>query len=1767
MKRKVETKYLNKILSAVLIFLIILMQTIVFPIQSKAEEEIIYTGITLTMEPVTSLNAGDKVVVKLSTTGEKISHFDAYITYDMDVFEIITEDDIECLAKNWGVDQIEYDQDEEDYYGKNTGGLILANSKAQSTSGDIAKITLTLKKSVTSVSFGMKEIYVVLDNNDSAYQEGELECNAKLARKYTITYNANTTETVTGMPSNGEKSDGTDYTIAGGPTRANYTFKGWNTNSNGTGTAYPAGSTYNKNEDLTLYAQWEINQATLTVNPNGGTWNGSSSNQTFTQGYGTTKTIPNPTKSPNGYIVKFNSNGGTTDTLQTTSTKSFKNWTLTGGGRLSGTTYTFADKTGTLTANYTEDSITLPSATKTGATFKGWYTATTGGTRVGDAGDNYTPTSAITLSAQWEENEYTLTVNPNGGTWNGSSSNQTVKGKYNSTTAITNPTAPNGYIVTLNDNGETSQIQQTMNFDSWVATGSGSISGIVYTFGSGDGQLTATYTYNNVELPVPTKTGYTFDGWYTLSSGGTKVNTPYKPTSNVTLYAHWRANEYTITFNPGDKGTVSPTSKKVTYDQKYGTLPIPVREGYVFDGWEDETGNKVDSNQIVKITENTTLTAKWLGAEYTVTFNPDGGEVTPTSKKVQNEGKYGELPTPTKTGYTFNGWYNVSGTKIESTTTVNLTSDETLTARWNAVKSTLTVNPNGGTWEGSSETQTFTQDYNTTKNIPNPTSPKGYTVKFDGNGGESEQSELTQSKAFDNWTLTGAGNFAGTTYTFADKEGTLTANYIDNSITLPTVTKTGATFKGWYTEKTGGTKAGDVGENYKTTSDITLYAQWEEVKYTLTIDPKGGTINGNTNKKTVEGGYNSTTEVETPVAPNKYKVTLDNEGNKTDIMQTTTFAGWKVKTGTGTISNSTYTFGTDNGEIEATYTENNVELPTPSKTGYTFDGWYTEKTGGTKVNTPYKPTSNVTLYAHWTANEYTITFNPGDKATVSSTSKKVTYDQTYGELPTPVREGYTFVGWFNSSDNKIENTTIVKITGDETLTAKWLGAEYTVTFNSDGGEVTPTSKKVQNEGKYGELPTPTKTGYTFNGWYNVSGTKIESTTTVNLTSDETLTARWNAVKSTLTVNPNGGTWEGSSETQTFTQDYNTTKNIPNPTSPKGYTVKFDGNGGESEQSELTQSKAFDNWTLTGAGNFAGTTYTFADKEGTLTANYTENDITLPNVTKEGAIFKGWYTAKNDGTKIGNVGENYKATSDITLYAHWEEIKYTLTIDPNGGTINGSTEKKTVEGGYRTTTEIETPVAPNKYKVTLDDGENTTDIMQTTTFVGWTVKTGTGTISNSTYTFGKDDGEIIATYTENNVELPTLEKEGYTFDGWYTEKTDGTKINTKYVVPTEDVTLYAHWTANEYTVTFNPGSEATLDTTTKKVTYNQPYGELPTPEKEGYTFIGWFDSSDNKIESETIVKINADTTLTAKYEVKKYTVTYKNDDGSILATEEVEYGKNAEYTGETPIKENVQPGYEGKFIGWDDESKLQNIKQDITVTAKYDIVLKVYTIKYRNIKESDNSANPTTYTIEDSNIKLVDLQNQGKFIFKGWYTEPDSSGIKVESIDTSKLENIILYAQWENDGLYLSSKTYKVGEKDIDNYEDGDIYLDKIRPDTTLSEFIDNCTTNGKITVINQNGKVLRNSDFVGTNMTIKVTKDDEEITMTAVVMGDLSGDGRTTAQDLATLNQAVLGMLDKELEGAVFKAADIDDNMRLTATDLAAVNGSILKITPLTYKK
>jgi len=164
-----------------------------------------------------------------------------------------------------------------------------------------------------------------------------------------------------------------------------------------------------------------------------------------------------------------------------------------------------------------------------------------------------------------------------------------------------------------------------------------------------------------------------------------------------------------------------------------------------------------------------------------------------------------------------------------------------------------------------------------------------------------------------------------------------------------------------------------------------------------------------------------------------------------------------------------------------------------------------------------------------------------------------------------------------------------------------------------------------------------------------------------------------------------------------------------------------------------------------------------------------------------------------------------------------------------------------------------------------------------------------------------------------------------------------------------------------------------------------------------------------------------------------------------------------------------------------------------------------------------------------------------------------------------LENIILYAQWKDDKLYLKSEKYKVGENDIDNYEDGDIYLDKIQPETTLKQLMENCDTNGIISVIDKNGKEITEDEIVGTGMKIKVTRYGQQIQLTAVVMGDLDGDGKVSAVDLSTLNQVLLKII--QINGAEFKAADLDDNKKITATDLSTINNTILKNIELTYDK
>ncbi|HRT81980.1 MAG TPA: InlB B-repeat-containing protein, partial [Oscillospiraceae bacterium] len=273
-----------------------------------------------------------------------------------------------------------------------------------------------------------------------------------------------------------------------------------------------------------------------------------------------------------------------------------------------------------------------------------------------------------------------------------------------------------------------SAISQTYNYVANSYTLTFDANGGSVTPGSKTVKYDFTYNYGG-NLPVPTRTGYNFDGWYTAASGGTKVNdSDYVETAgNHTVYAHWTAQTYTVTFaDPIGGGTPSPASKTVTYDQAYGALATISRTGYDFDGWytAQTGGTKVEATTTVTTASNHTLYARWTAKTYTVTYDANGGSVSPGSKSVTYDSAYGTLATPTRTGYSFNGWYTAAsgGSEVTASTTVTTASNHTIYAQWSINQYTITFDSAGG-----SAVSPITQDYGTAVTPPANPTRTGYT--------------------------------------------------------------------------------------------------------------------------------------------------------------------------------------------------------------------------------------------------------------------------------------------------------------------------------------------------------------------------------------------------------------------------------------------------------------------------------------------------------------------------------------------------------------------------------------------------------------------------------------------------------------------------------------------------------------------------------------------------------------------------------------------------------------------------------------------------------------------------------------------------------------------------------------------------------------------------------------------------------------------------------------------------------------------------------
>ena len=689
------------------------------------------------------------------------------------------------------------------------------------------------------------------------------------------------------------------------------------------------------------------------------------------------------------------------------------------------------------------------------------------------------------------------------------------------------------------------------------------------------------YTYGvGATLPTDvTRTGYTFKGWYYNENltGSPVTAIGDTETGNKEYWAKWEINQYTVTVKP-ENGEAD-----ITITQDYGT-PItapadPIREGYTFIGWDRDIPKTMPA-------ENITVTAQWEINQYTITFDTNGGsEIAPITQDYGTE--ITAPDNPTRKGYTFKGWDK----EIPETMPAE---NITVTAQWEINRYTITFDTAGG-----SEIAPITQDYGTNITAPADPTREGYTFI----GWDRDIPEIMPAE---NITVTAQWEINRYTITFDTAGGSeiapITQDYGTNITAPADPTREGYTFIGWDR---------DIPE-IMPAENITVTAQWEINRYTITFDTAGGS----------------------EIAP----ITQD--------------------------------YGT------------NITAPAdPTREGYTFIGW-------DRDIPEIMPAENITVTAQWEINRYTITFDTAGGSEIAPIT------QDYGTNITapadPTREGYTFIGW----DKAIPTTMPAE---NITVKAQWEINQYTIAFDTNGGSEIATI--TQDYGTEITAPdNPTREGYTFIGW--------DRDIPVTMPAENiTLKARWKDIeKPTGEIKINENSWKAFLNNITFGLFFKDTQTV---------TINAADNSGETvtveyllSDKELTKAE-FDGMTFTAYTAPFGID---PDNEYIIYVRLTDNAGNTDYICSDGIVLDGTSPVI---TGIEN-GKTYCEAQTVTITE-----KYVDTV-----TVNGT-------------------------EVTLDE--------------------------NNSFTLAPSDGEqkiVVTDKAGNTAEMTVTVNDGHTFGEW-TSNGDGT----------------------------------------------------------------------------------------------------------------------------------------------------------------------------------------------------------------------------------------------------------------------------------------------------------------------------------------------------------------------------------------------------------
>jgi uncharacterized repeat protein (TIGR02543 family) len=584
----------------------------------------------------------------------------------------------------------------------------------------------------------------------------------------------------------------------------------------------------------------------------------------------------------------------------------------------------------------------------------------------------------------------------------------------------------------------------------------------------------------------------------------------------------------------------------------------------------------------------------------------------------------------------------------------------------------------------------------------------------------------------------------GTEAIHAEKTVTAPATTIGAADFPADPVRSGYTFTGWNIAADG---SGTPFTPATTVSGhITVYARWTAGppdSHTVTFRLNDGTETIHA-EKTVTAPATTIGAADFPANPTRTGYNFEGwntvaHGLEIPFTPETTVSGPITVYARWTANTYTVTFRL-NDETGMIHAEQMVTAPAttltdfpadPARYDYAFTGWNTAADGSETAFTAETTVSgDISVYAQWTANTYTVTFRLNDGTTGNHAVKPVTVPATtLADFPAdPVRSGYTFTGWRTDADGwGATFTAETTVNGDITVYARWTANTYNVTFRrNDGTETIYIVKSVTVPATtIDNMPDPpARTEYNFVGWYTSQGGGSEFTAATRVTGDITVYARWIHFY-TVSFNSNGGT-AANPDTKTVFEPATTIDSLPDPPSWTGYIfdgwyTEYNGNGSEftaatTVSASITVYAKWTDYSYTVSFNSGENTDANADPATkTVASPVTTIDALPAPPVKIGYGFGGWYTAVNGGGSAFTAATT--VSSNITVYAKWNSHSWTVSFDNNNGDTNPDPAAKIVASPAITIDALPVPPARTDYN-----------------FVGWnTAANGSGTAFTPTTT--------------------------------------------------------------------------------------------------------------------------------------------------------------------------------------------------------------------------------------------------------------------------------------------------------------------------------------------------------------------------------------------------------------------------------------------------